>query len=175
MLPHGFARLLQWHGVTSGCIRSVSVLVNGDSAASALASVPSSDVSVGLHLNLTEGVPLSPLAAVPSLVCDGAMLGKFGFREALASGAVDPSHVRCDATMACSRSRGGFIVMFPQIRMELQAQLSHFLRISGGTPPTHIDGHQVHSLWRVGGRRVVDSVWHRLLYPCSTSTSFLTF
>ena len=48
----------------------------------------------GLHLNLTEGFPLSPNADVSTLLmADGAMLGKHGFRSAVRHGKIDLKQV----------------------------------------------------------------------------------
>ena len=48
----------------------------------------------GLHLNLTEGLPISAKEDVFTLVgSDGMMLGKTGFRDALENGFIDYEEV----------------------------------------------------------------------------------
>jgi hypothetical protein len=96
----------QWRCVTSGIVTSVSVMMNGCSAVSALAYATGHKVSVGVHFNLTEGVPLAAPEAVPSLLApaacgDGAgtgdrveMRGKNGFWDAVERGDVVDEEVR---------------------------------------------------------------------------------
>ena len=104
-----------------GCISSASALVNGASASLAIPAAVAAGLPTGLHLNLTEGVPVSPPGSVPTLLDGrGAFLGKQEFRDAVAAGEVS---VQCVAT-------------------EAAAQLAAFLTLSGGVPPTHVDGHQ---------------------------------
>ncbi len=81
-------------------------------------------LGIGLHLNLTEGAPLSPSSAVPSLVDKhGQMLGKFGLRDALQAGRVQDTH----------------------LQTELSAQLSWYRSVvPAGQTHWHIDGHQVY-------------------------------
>jgi len=77
-------------------------------------------MGVGLHLNLTEGHPLSPPHCVPSLVCsNGTMLGKALFWERAAAGAISENH----------------------IAMETNAQLRQY-RALMGRYPLRVDGHQ---------------------------------
>jgi len=113
----------------AGLVSAVSLLVSGASAreaARAAAALP--HVSLGCHVNLTEGAPSSPPDAVRSLLDPsgtGFMRGKEGFRAALAAGAVSLAHVRA----------------------EVRAQLAAFASLTGGAPPAHADGHQhVHVL-----------------------------
>ena len=113
----------------AGLVSAVSLLVTGASAreaARAAAALP--HVSLGCHVNLTEGAPSSPPDEVRSLLDpsgSGFMRGKEGFRAALAAGAVSLAHVRA----------------------EVRAQLAAFASLTGGTPPAHADGHQhVHVL-----------------------------
>ncbi len=85
-------------------------------------------LACGLHLNVTEGPPCAPVDAVRSLVDDrGDLLGKHGFRAALAAGSARASEVCVEAA----------------------AQLRRFVALVGA-PPTHVDGHQhVHGIPRV--------------------------
>ena len=114
--------------VRSGTVGAVSLLVTGASAVSAVRAaqaIPS--LSLGLHLNLTEGAPAAPIASVGSLLVPstGSMHGKEGFRLALAAGTVS----------------------LAEVRAEVRAQLAAFARLTGGAAPAHVDGHQhVHVL-----------------------------
>lgn len=106
-------------GIAECCsvVTAVSVLVT---APPSLCSVPSG-VAVGLHLNLTEGRPLS--SDVPSLVDPqtGLMRGKMGVRHESAPAEED-------------------------VRREVLAQLRLFEERFGRLP-AHVDGHQhVHLL-----------------------------
>ena len=103
-------------------ISSASLLVNGDYAQDACALAHASRLPMGIHLNLTEGRPISPdLARIRSLVdADGFMHGKIGLRDQLAQGAIHGEH----------------------IDYELEMQLQRFLELTGGQTPRHIDGHQ---------------------------------
>ncbi len=101
-------------GIAESCsvVGAVSVLVTLPPCATVLPP----HVAVGLHLNLTEGAPLS--RDVPSLVDaeTGLMRGKTGFRRAPAPTEED-------------------------VRREVAAQLRLFEE-RYGAPPAHVDGHQ---------------------------------
>ena len=73
-----------------GIIHSISLLVNATeclAAVSAFHELPfniKSNINVGLHLNLTEGKPVSERSSIPSLLNDaGNFLGKMEVREKL--------------------------------------------------------------------------------------------
>ena len=75
---------------------------------------------MGLHVNLTEGRPLSAAGSVPTLIgADGRLLGKRGFWAAVDCGALQPD----------------------EAVLEVRAQLEWF-RGAVGVPPGHVDGHQ---------------------------------
>ena len=85
-----------------------------------VAKAKRANLPLGLHLNLSEGRPLSPRDEVPSLVDeDGRLLGKAGLWAACADGAVRPSDVAREANV----------------------QLRQFALLVGRSP-THVDGHQ---------------------------------
>lgn len=111
-----------------GRVTHASLLVNGEHAALAARAARRQGLACGLHLNLTEGPPCAPVDAVRSLVDDrGSLLGKHGFRAALAAGSVRASEVCVEAA----------------------AQLRRFVALLGD-PPTHVDGHQhAHAIPRV--------------------------
>ncbi|KAG8523091.1 Carbohydrate deacetylase [Galemys pyrenaicus] len=110
----------------AGAVTSVSLLVNGAAAESAAELARRHQIPTGLHANLSEGRPVGPArhGASSLLSPEGFFLGKMGFREAVAAGCV----------------------AMPQVREELEAQLSRFRELLG-RDPTHVDGHQhVHVL-----------------------------
>jgi predicted glycoside hydrolase/deacetylase ChbG (UPF0249 family) len=130
------------HCIQHGVITSTSLMCNAPAAASGIRAIeslgPWAQGLVGLHLNLTEGSPLSPISEVPSLLraplsadsCSSwessahsngkpCFLGKIGFSIACAQGTVDPK----------------------EVVQEARAQLEWF-RTAAGRLPSHIDGHQ---------------------------------
>ncbi|NP_001230491.1 carbohydrate deacetylase [Sus scrofa] len=110
----------------AGAVTSVSLLVNGAAAESAAELARRHRIPTGLHANLSEGRPVGPARQGSSSLLSpkGFFLGKMGFREAVAAGDV----------------------VLPQVREELEAQLSRFRELLG-RDPTHVDGHQhVHVL-----------------------------
>jgi hypothetical protein len=119
------------HLFSVGAITRASLLVNGASAARALSLAHAAGLPVGLHLNLTEGAPLSGPAT--SLLAPGArcMRGKFGFRAALAAGEV----ALADVAREAAAQAAAFTALHPL-----------------GCAPAHLDGHQhVHVLPGVAG------------------------
>ena len=101
-------------------ISHASLLVHGPSARAAAHRARRQGLACGLHLNLTEGEPCAPARAVRSLVgADGRMLGKHGFRAALAAGAV----------------------RIAELCAEALAQLDRFAELTASVA-THFDGHQ---------------------------------
>lgn len=78
-----------------GIVTSVSLLVNGASAKEAseqLLSMP--NIDVGLHLNITEGLPVASPAEVSSLLQNGFFRGKMEFRQALYGGEIKLDEVK---------------------------------------------------------------------------------
>eukprot|EP00961_Rhodomonas_salina_P085338 1146110-Rhodomonas_salina.1 len=92
-----------------GILTNTSLLVNGSTAREAVEEAKQCGLSVGLHLNLTEGPPISDAASVPSLLGVGPkwwprrgekaepsseelqFLGKEGIRQALKDGKLSMS------------------------------------------------------------------------------------
>ena len=101
-----------------GIVTQASILVNGpafEDAVARLAEAPK--LSIGLHLNLSEGRPLARHHR--TLVGpDGMFLGKEAVRKALMKGLVDPD----------------------EIRRETEAQIDRLRE--RGIQTTHLDGHQ---------------------------------
>ena len=114
-----------------GVISSASLLANGQAFESAVMLARRAPrLSVGIHLNLTEGKPLAPSAAVPSLI-DGR--GFFLRRPA-----------RLWLAKSFHRVNPG------EIERECRAQIERVL--AAGIAPTHIDSHKhVHALPFLGG------------------------
>ncbi|XP_053313366.1 carbohydrate deacetylase isoform X2 [Spea bombifrons] len=110
----------------AGGLSNVSLLVNGSSAASAADLARRFKIPIGLHANLSEGLPVcAELRQNSTLInAQGVFLGKMGIRKSLAQGLLNMS----------------------EVRQELQAQISLF-RVLTGQNPQHMDGHQhVHIL-----------------------------
>lgn len=127
---------LQFKCIDEGVVTRASLLVNGATAASALARAAAARVPVNLHLNLTEGTPVADPALVSTLLLPPAaagggpaaplMRGKMGLRDALAGGAVELGHVA----------------------VEVEAQIQRFIALHPARAvPDGLDGHQhVHVL-----------------------------
>ena len=76
----------------AGVVSSATLLVNAVKALEAVQLSKECGLPLGLHLNLTEGVPIKTLYS--SLTSENGLLrGKFGFREALKSGEIDLDEV----------------------------------------------------------------------------------
>ncbi|MBN3283110.1 YDJC deacetylase, partial [Polyodon spathula] len=109
-----------------GAISNVSLLVNGIAAEEAAEISKRHSIPIGLHANLSEGLPVcDTLPKGSSLVNeDGYFHGKMGFRKAL---------------------RNGQLKMI-EVEQELKAQVQLFCELTGQLPH-HMDGHQhVHVL-----------------------------
>ena len=112
------------HAFQNGVVTSASLMVNGLSAVSAVKKAKIVNLPVGLHLNLSEGAPVSPPSSIPSLVVnqpygDPVFLGKEGFWK------------------ACKENR----IAENDVIKEVVAQMKSFLNLTGGYP-LHVDGHQ---------------------------------
>ncbi|MBE0503003.1 MAG: ChbG/HpnK family deacetylase [Desulfuromonadales bacterium] len=116
---------------SDGIVSSASLLANGPSFASAAAAARQIDLPLGVHLNLSEGVPLcGPIAG---LTTDGGEFpGKTGLRRYLVGKEVDPA---------------------PLYR-ELAAQIEKVL--TAGLIPDHLDTHQHFSLFPVATTLLID-------------------
>jgi len=103
----------------SGPIGCASLLVTqGAFSQGAVQIALKEKIPLGLHLNLTEGAPLSDLKKVPSLLGrDGKLLSPQAFLYRLRQGKIEPE----------------------EIRAETYAQLDKFL--SFGLKPLHFDSH----------------------------------
>ncbi|XP_077317757.1 carbohydrate deacetylase isoform X2 [Lithobates pipiens] len=110
----------------AGAISNVSLLVNGNSAASAANLAKRYNIPIGLHANLSEGIPVcGDLQHNSTLIsAQGVFRGKMGIRKALAQG----------------------LLNMEEVRQELCAQVRLFRELTGQNPQ-HMDGHQhVHVL-----------------------------
>ncbi|XP_062930213.1 carbohydrate deacetylase isoform X1 [Mobula hypostoma] len=107
-------------------ISNASLLVNGSAAKEAAAMATRNRLPLGLHANLSEGLPVcEQLRMGSSLVNkDGFFHGKMGIREVLKSGHINLS----------------------EVDKELRGQVDLFCELTGRLP-LHMDGHQhVHVL-----------------------------
>ncbi|XP_072271740.1 carbohydrate deacetylase [Pyxicephalus adspersus] len=122
----------------AGAISNVSLLVNGSSAASAASLANRYNIPIGLHANLSEGIPVCEELRNNSTLtgAQGVFLGKMGIRKAIAEG----------------------LLNMAEVRQELCAQVKLFRELTGQNPQ-HMDGHQhVHVLPRI--REVFAQVLH---------------
>jgi chitin disaccharide deacetylase len=109
---------------TQGIVSSASLLANGADFAFAVATVRELHLPIGVHLNLSEGMPLcGPIVGLTT--AGGEFPGKTGLRRYLAGKEVDPA---------------------PLYR-ELAAQIEKVL--TAGLIPDHLDTHQHFSLFPV--------------------------
>ena len=109
-----------------GILTSASLLANGLAFGHAIASsLPFPGLSLGVHLNLSSGVPVSPAALIPTLVNE--------------RGELYLAPVRLGIGILRRRIR------LEHLRTELRAQV---IKVFGaGVTPTHLDGHlHVHVL-----------------------------
>ncbi|XP_069788754.1 carbohydrate deacetylase [Narcine bancroftii] len=107
-------------------ISNASLLVNGTAAKEAAAMATRKKVPLGLHANLSEGLPVSEQLRIGSSLVnkDGFFHGKMGIREVLKSGFINLS----------------------EVDRELRGQVDLFCELTGHLP-YHMDGHQhVHVL-----------------------------
>ncbi|XP_069820147.1 carbohydrate deacetylase [Dendropsophus ebraccatus] len=114
---------------TAGAITNVSLLVNGSSAPCAADLARRYNIPIGLHANLSEGIPVCrELRQSSTLInAEGVFRGKTGIRKALAQGLLSMS----------------------EVQQELTAQVMLFQELTGQMPQ-HMDGHQhVHVLPRI--------------------------
>lgn len=110
----------------NGIVTSTSLLANGAAIAWAVEMARQTpSLGVGVHLNLTEGQPVSGAQAVPGLTSPG---GKF---------VAGPG--RLVARMMQRR------VTPDEIEREFRAQIEKVLE--AGITPTHLDGHQHVHMW----------------------------
>ncbi|XP_036382692.1 carbohydrate deacetylase [Megalops cyprinoides] len=110
----------------AGAISNVSLLVNASSAKDAADLAKRHHMPIGLHANLSEGLPVCPNLRSGSTLLndDGFFHGKMGFRKELQNGQLSMS----------------------EVELELRAQVKLFCELTGHLPH-HMDGHQhVHVL-----------------------------
>lgn len=104
----------------------MSLLVNASAAKEAAELAKRHNIPMGLHANLSEGVPVCPRLQQSSTLVNnnGFFHGKMGFRRCLERGQLS----------------------IKQVETELRAQVKLFIELTGHTPH-HMDGHQhVHVL-----------------------------
>jgi chitin disaccharide deacetylase len=110
----------------AGIVTSTTLMANGaafDFAVTARRLTPA--LGVGVHLNLSEGIAVSPARGIPTLVDDGGRL-----------------HLTPGRLLA-GLLRGG--IDLEEVETELRAQISKAAR--AGISPTHLDAHKhVHVL-----------------------------
>jgi predicted glycoside hydrolase/deacetylase ChbG (UPF0249 family) len=110
-----------FEAIEAGVVTSASILVNGRAFQHALANIRTfhTKVSIGVHLNLSEGRPLS--SDLKSIIGpDGFFLGKMETHRRLAA--------------------SGSEILCKEIRQEFAAQIA--MLKNAGIPIDHLDGHQ---------------------------------
>ena len=111
-----------FHAFQQGIVTSASLLVNGASAASAAQHAMSIGLDIGIHLNLTEGVPLTPPHLLSHLLdSDQKLRYKTSFWKNCMT--ADPE-------------------FYQQVILETTAQIQKFKTLTNGISATHVDGHQ---------------------------------
>ncbi|XP_070571847.1 carbohydrate deacetylase-like [Ptychodera flava] len=104
-------------------ITSASLMINAVYMNDAVVLAKKHSLPLGLHLNLTEGLPVSQelinKESSSLLTSDGYFHGKYGFRESLKKGLIDVE----------------------EVRMEIRAQILRFRDVVGEMP-LYVDGHQ---------------------------------
>nr|XP_046242038.1 carbohydrate deacetylase isoform X2 [Scatophagus argus]XP_046242039.1 carbohydrate deacetylase isoform X2 [Scatophagus argus]XP_046242040.1 carbohydrate deacetylase isoform X2 [Scatophagus argus]XP_046242042.1 carbohydrate deacetylase isoform X2 [Scatophagus argus]XP_046242043.1 carbohydrate deacetylase isoform X2 [Scatophagus argus]XP_046242044.1 carbohydrate deacetylase isoform X2 [Scatophagus argus] len=127
----------------AGGISNVSLLVNASAAKEAVDLAKRHNIPIGLHANLSEGIPVCQSLQKASTLINqhGFFHGKMGFRQALE----------------------GDQLSMEQVELELRAQVQLFKELTGHLPQ-HMDGHQhVHVLPEV--REVFAQVLSDLRIP----------
>ncbi|XP_056888984.1 carbohydrate deacetylase isoform X2 [Takifugu flavidus] len=117
----GIVECFQARGITT-----VSLLVNASATKEAADLAKRHNIPIGLHANLSEGIPVCPSHQQASTLTNqcGFFHGKMGFRQALERGQLSMN----------------------QVEVELRAQIKLFQDLTGHLPH-HMDGHQhVHVL-----------------------------
>ncbi|XP_046557133.1 carbohydrate deacetylase-like [Haliotis rubra] len=108
------------HCFRKGAITHTSLMVNGVAAEHGVMMCKKYSVPMGLHFNISEGVPVSEATKSSSLVDkEGIFLEKQSFWKAANDGNLD----------------------IKDVKVELEAQLTKFEELVGH-PPIHVDGHQ---------------------------------
>ncbi|XP_035021565.1 carbohydrate deacetylase [Hippoglossus stenolepis] len=105
----------------AGGISNVSLLVNTTAAKEAADLAKRHNIPIGLHANLSEGIPVCQSVQQASTLINhhGFFHGKMGFRQALERGQLS----------------------MKQVELELSAQVRQFRELTGHLPH-HMDGHQ---------------------------------
>eukprot|EP01006_Ploeotia_vitrea_P058639 TRINITY_DN69873_c0_g1_i1.p1 TRINITY_DN69873_c0_g1~~TRINITY_DN69873_c0_g1_i1.p1 ORF type:complete len:370 (+),score=21.76 TRINITY_DN69873_c0_g1_i1:23-1111(+) len=109
-------------GFKEGILTDAIMLVNGEDPEGSVAAARECGLisHLGLHVNLTEGVPVSPPNTIPSLVgTNGRFLGKVGF-------------------FLRAHSEAG--ISTEDVKTEILAQIKKFTQLTQFAP-THADGH----------------------------------
>lgn len=89
-----------------GIVKSTTVMTNMASSTACVQLLDIDEFSIGLHINLTEGSPLSLAEEVPTLVGpEGRFLGKTGFLRAARKGSLSVSEVETEVAQQYSRLR----------------------------------------------------------------------
>ena len=125
-----------------GLVSSASLLINGASASLAAKRGRAQGLYMGLHLNLTEGTPLSPLDSIPLLLSpDGKLLYKDAFWCAAAAAHEEATSMLNTSFSPEQQQQQNQTSFQDQVVLEARAQLARFRELTG-VPAKHVDGHQ---------------------------------
>ena len=113
----------------NGIVSCASLLVNGASAVAAAKRAGAEGLPIGLHLNLSEGLPVSSPETVQSLLSPE---GRFLYKEKFWHAAEEAFRKKD----LCSAS-----LFERHVAIETRAQLARFRELTGHFA-THVDGHQ---------------------------------
>ncbi|ELT97964.1 hypothetical protein CAPTEDRAFT_146733 [Capitella teleta] len=100
-------------------ISRTSLMVNASDTERSACLAVHAGLTIGLHFNITEGKPVSPIKEIPSLLKDGQFYAKDEIREAILNNVID----------------------LEEVRTELENQIRAFRRATGKAP-SYVDGHQ---------------------------------
>lgn len=113
-------------GHKSGIITNASLLANGEAFGPAVeAAAATATLSVGVHLNLTDGRPISNPSRVPSLVCSGGVFPG-------SPGAVAKRVINGETRLE-------------EVECEWRSQIEKI--VSAGVRISHLDSHKHIHLW----------------------------
>ncbi|GFO19887.1 carbohydrate deacetylase [Plakobranchus ocellatus] len=103
---------------SNGAVQSASLLLNCTGSTDAIERAKKTSITLGLHLNLTEGTPVGQ-DEYKTLTSSGIFRGRQGMRDSLTKGEIQIS----------------------EIENEIDSQIKRFIELVG-EKPAYVDGHQ---------------------------------
>ncbi|MDQ0360379.1 ChbG/HpnK family deacetylase [Breznakia pachnodae] len=108
--------------IKNGLIRNIGIMVNMEASDHGIALITSTDVCVGLHVNISNGYPLSELQSIKSITTEKGIF---------------------KSTKEYTQSTED-IVILEEALLEVEAQYHKFIELVG-RKPAYMDGHAVSS------------------------------